>query len=134
MRLTPEEFKKIRTLHWTVREVGDKLYNTTSNETDTALFWFDFMRNIFAVKFAQQSGVQLITDFDQTQPVLLSDDLQLHLPPQLETAMYYCHNKTLPFIFSINITHTNVFIMGMAILTIILIIDISAKPSLPPFI
>lgn len=108
MILKEEEFQKIRPLEWTIREYGGELYNTLTNETDTRLFWYDFMRFVFAPKFSRQWGVTRIQSFDQTQPVLIDDNLSLRLPTELETAAYYADNTTLPMSFALPFTQTTV--------------------------
>lgn len=120
MRLTLDEFKKIRKLQWNLRSFGNKTYNTTINQTETQLFWLDFMRNVFAPKFKKQFGLTYISDFDQTQPVLLTDDLELKLPTQLETAMYFANNVTPPVTFAFNISQS--IVTGLAIVTLIIIL------------
>lgn len=96
MRLTGQEFARIRPLQWVLREYGGVAYNSPADQTSTRLFWLDFMRYVFAPKYAAQRGVTSINRFDTTQPVLLSDDLNLKLPTMLETAMYFANNQTLP--------------------------------------
>lgn len=96
MRLTGQEFARIRPLQWVLREYGGAVYNSPADQTSTRLFWLDFMRNVFAPKYAAQHGVTFINEFDTTQPVMLSDDLKLKLPTTLETAMYFANNQTLP--------------------------------------
>lgn len=96
MRLSRQEFARIRPLQWVLREYGGVAYNSPADQTSTRLFWLDFMRNVFAPKYASQRGVTSINEFDATQPVMLSDDLNLKLPTMLETAMYFANNQTLP--------------------------------------
>lgn len=96
MRLTGQEFARIRPLQWVLREYGGVAYNSLADQTSTRLFWLDFMRNVFAPKYAAQRGVTSINEFDTTQPVMLSDDMNLKLPTMLETAMYFANNQTLP--------------------------------------
>lgn len=134
MFLTKSEFDKIRPLQWCLKDFGGKLYNTTLSKTETELFWIDFMRHVFAPKFKQQFGVQSIPNFDQTQPVILTNDLELKLPDLLETAMYYGNNQTLPFSFSIDISHTFVFVVAMIIMFLLLIVAYLVKPSKSNFI
>lgn len=124
MRLTLEEFKRIRPLRWSLRSFGDKVYNTTINQTDTQLFWLDFMRLVFAPKFKKQYGVTNIASFDQTQPVLLSDDLELRLPTQLETAMYFANNDSVPMKFAFNISQMTIAIVAVLIIVLLIICNI----------
>ena len=103
MRLTKQEFARIRPLQWVLREYGGVAYNSPVDQTSTRLFWLDFMRYVFAPKYAAQRGVTSINGFDTTQPVMLTDDLNLKLPTMLETAMYFANNQTLPsqtFVFN----------------------------------
>lgn len=108
MILKKEEFKQIRPLEWTVREYGGVMYNTLADETDTRLFWYDFMRLVFAPKFSRQWGVTQVPSFDQTQPVLMDDNLGLRLPTELETAAYYADNTTLPMLFTLPFTQATI--------------------------
>lgn len=125
MKLSEEEFNRIRPLQWSLHSTVDKVYNTTTTPIETQLFWFDFLRLIFAPKFKAQSGITKITNFDATQPVLLSDDLELLLPSQMETAMYFADNmKKPPIKFSINITKIIILVVTITIIFIILGIDI----------
>lgn len=102
MILTEEEFSRIRPLKWIVRDIGtDRIINTTATSTDTQLFWLDFMRLVFAPKYKSQNSYTDINQFNINSSVFLSDDLELTLPQDLELAMYYANNKTLPFYFKI---------------------------------
>lgn len=121
MFLTRDEFKLIRPLQWTTREFGGRLYNTIINETETALFWYDFVRKVFAPRFARQWGVVNIANFDQTQPVLMTDALELKLPELLELAIYYTDNERAPFRFALRgIKQQYVLIVGLLALLILL--------------
>ncbi|KAI5630630.1 pif-6 [Venturia canescens] len=122
MKLTIEEFKRIRPLQWCLKEVDGKVYNTTINQTQTRLFWIDFMRLVFAPKYARQRGVTHIGDFEPDMPVLITNDLQLELPSVLETAMYYANNQTLPKIFSVSIPQLFILIIGIVFLLGILVL------------
>lgn len=124
MKLTIEEFNKIRPLQWHLKNYANKVYNTTANQTDTQLFWLDFMRLVFAPKFKSQYGITEITAFDQTQPVLLTDDLDLVLPTDIETAMYYANNKTLPCKFSINISMTLSVVIGIILIIVLVLLNV----------
>nr|WOJ45372.1 putative Ac68-like protein [Apis mellifera nudivirus] len=130
MLLTSQEFKLIRPLQWTTREFGGRLYNTIIDETETALFWYDFIRFVFAPKFKNQWGVVNIANFDQTQPVLLTDQLELKLPNLFELAVYYADNKKAPFYFALKgIRQIYVMIIGLIALLVILIISLIRKSS-----
>lgn len=96
MRLTNQEFALIRPLQWVLCEYGNVVYNTPVDQTSTRLFWIDFMRYVFAPKYGTQCGITSINDFDTTQPVLLSEDMNLKLPTILETAMYFSNNQRFP--------------------------------------
>lgn len=93
MKLTVEEFHRIRPLEWVIRSYGDnnKSYNSPVDMIETRLFWLDFIRNVFSPKFAAQRGITHIANFDLTQPVLLSDDLELRLPSVLESVVYFAN-------------------------------------------
>lgn len=121
MKLTLEEFKRIRPVQWYLKNYGKYVYNTTINQTETQLFWLDFMRLVFAPKFKTQFGITSLADFDITQPVLITDDLELKLPTQLETAMYFANNKTPPVNFSININQMLVMIVCIAIFIVLIV-------------
>lgn len=124
MKLTKAEFNMIRPLQWTLQNHGDKVYNTITNQDDIQLFWLDFLRLIFAPKFKQQVGVTYISEFDQTQPVLLTDDLQLTLPTQLETAVYFANNsESPPMEFKFNIAQRTVLIITIIIICLIVVLE-----------
>lgn len=123
MKLTNEEFKRIRQLQWGLNEIGGKMYNTPSDSSQTQLFWLDFMKLVFAPKFKKQFGITHIDHFDVTQPVLMEDNLNLKLPTQLETAMYYANNTTLPMKFSIGISQTITFIVALVVLVALIVLN-----------
>lgn len=89
MRLTLEEFSKIRELLWINKEFDGKFVYTLSDLTSTRLFWIDFVRHVFAPKFAGQDGVSKIENFDITSPVYIDESMDLKLPSILESAMYF---------------------------------------------
>lgn len=93
MHLSREEFKRIRPLHWSLRTINNRAWYTLSSTVETQLFWLDFIRLVFAPRFAQQETVQEIGDFDQRQPVLLSENLELVLPADMESATFYESNR-----------------------------------------
>lgn len=124
MRLTPEEFSRIRQLRWKTRYIGDKVYNTPSNDIETKLFWLDFMRLVFAPRYKTQYGITEIQKFDQTQPVLLTDSLELIVPTQLESAMYFSDNKKEPPVrFQIPVVQLFVLIVAIVVLAGIVVFD-----------
>lgn len=104
MFLTTTDFNKIRRINWKLQTIADKTYYTAVNEIDTYLFWFDFMRFIFAPKFKNQQGVSYIANFDTTQPVLLTTEFELKLPVLIESAIYYAENQNTkaPFSFAVS--------------------------------
>lgn len=124
MKLTIEEFNRIRPLQWHLKNYANRTYNTIVSQTETQLFWLDFMRLIFAPKFKNQYGITEISSFDQTQAVLLTDDLNLVLPVDIETAMYFANNKTLPFNFSLKISKTVVMIVGILLICILIVLNV----------
>lgn len=124
MRLTIEEFNRIRPLQWRIRQIGQRAYNTPVDQTETRLFWLDFMRLVFAPKFKSQFGITQITDFDTTQPVLLTNELEITLPPQIETAMYFANNKTLPIQFKFDMSQSTIVVIAIIILILILLFDL----------
>jgi hypothetical protein len=86
MILTREEFKLIRPISWTMKIINDIKYNTPIDSLNASIFWYDFMKYVFAPRFHSQTGVSKLQDFDiMEQPVLLTDDLDLKLPEQMET-------------------------------------------------
>ncbi|AUQ44018.1 putative Ac68-like protein [Esparto virus] len=122
MKLTLDEFNLIRPLQWTLVNYGNKVYNTTVDQIETQLFWLDFIRLIFAPKYKLQVGITSISNFDQTQPVLLTDDLELFLPTQLETAMYFANNqKSPPMRYALNINQLIILIIGIILMIILFI-------------
>jgi len=132
MKLSEHEFNLIRPLQWTLVNHGAKVYNTTANPTQTRLFWFDFMRLIFAPKFKKQYGITRVDNFDSTQPVLLTDDLELRLPTQIETICYFANNMdTLPMKFSTHITKSMTLIIAIILIILIIGCDIVFGQRLP---
>lgn len=123
MKLTLEEFRRIRPVHWSLKSFGKNVYNTTVNQTETQLFWLDFMRLVFAPKFKDQEGVPNISTFDITQPVLMTDDLHLKLPTLIETAVYFAENKTPPVKFAFGISQLTVFILTILVVVLIVIAE-----------
>jgi hypothetical protein len=122
MYLSIDDFNKIRPLQWTIRNYNDISYHTVATETDTQLFWADFLRTIFAPRYAQQNAILYIDKFDQTQPVLLTDSMDLLLPNDIEVAMYYSINRhEVPFQLMINVTMRTVLIVTIVIYIICLI-------------
>lgn len=122
MRLTVSEFNKIRPLHWKVQQIGNDVYYTVSNKTETQLFWMDFMRHVFAPKFKKQNGINTIYNFDQRQAVLITSDLELKLnDPVMEQVAYNAENLTLPFKFSFPIPQMVVMIVSIIIIIITVI-------------
>lgn len=100
------------------------VYNTPSNDIETQLFWLDFMRLVFAPKFKRQNGITEIQKFDQTQPVLLSDSLDLILPAQLESAMYYADNRSEPPMrFQVPVGQVFVLIVAFLLFAAIVVFD-----------
>lgn len=120
MFLTREEFERIRPLQWSLKNYGNKVYHTIIGRSEVQLFWLDFMRLIFAPKYRNQYGVLNIEHFDQTQPVLLSDDLELILPNDIDLAMYYANNTTLPMHFSVHMPQMVVFIMSLILFVVLI--------------
>lgn len=123
MKLTRSEFARIRPLHWQLKYVGNMVYNTPASDVETELFWLDFMRLIFAPKYKQQHGVTNIQNFDQTQPVLITDSLEILLPVQLETAMYYANNSTEPFRLRLPFSQLAVFVLAIIIMLTLVVFD-----------
>lgn len=121
MFLTRDEFERIRPLQWTLQNYGNKVYNTIGSRTETQLFWLDFMRLVFAPKYRKQYGIMTIQNFDKTQPVLLSDDLELIVPADIEMAMYYANNTTLPMNFVINTSQLVAMIVAFVAIAILII-------------
>jgi len=125
MYLTREEFDKIRPLQWTTRQYQDVLYNTPSTETDTALFWYDFMRYVFAPKFKRQWAITNLQRFDQTQPVLLTNDLRLKLPNSLETIVYFAdYRPEFPVTWSLPIKQFPVMLISCALIILLLLVSV----------
>lgn len=124
MKLTIDELNMIRSLRWTKREFGDDIYNTPINMTHTQLFWFDFFKYIFSKRFSQQYALTEINNFDISQPVLLSDDYELVLPPSLETVNYYYENKKeSPVRFSVNVLKIQVLIFSILALICLVVLN-----------
>lgn len=120
MFLTRNEFDRIRPLQWSLKNYGNEIYHTILDKTEIQLFWLDFMRLIFAPKYKNQNGVVNIENFDLTQPVLMSDEMELILPTDVNMAMYYANNTTLPMNFSINISQLTVMIASLVLFAILI--------------
>lgn len=125
MKLTLDEFKLIRPLQYRLQDYGNMTYYSPINQTQTQLFWLDFIRLIFAKKYAQQIGRNEINNFDQTQPVLLTDDLDLKLPSPLATVVYYADNKIAPKRFILNVNR-----LILVVSTIILILVVALMKNI----
>ncbi|AQN78601.1 ACH96202.1 Ac68-like protein [Kallithea virus] len=125
MKLSQTEFKLIRPLEWSLINHGEKVYNTTLDETQTRLFWLDFMRLIFAPRFKKQYGVTRIENFDDTQPVLLTDDLELLLPTQIETVCYFADNMdSPPMRFALPFNSITIIIITFILFACVLFVDV----------
>ena len=133
MKLSKADFAKIRPIEWIVKDVGGKLMNTPINQTFNQLFWLDFLRYVFAPRFKQQSGVNSVSSFDITMPVLITETMDLQLPTILETAIYYYENGERPPIeFKININQTLTMVIAILVLLCVLIFGCFVKPSNSP--
>lgn len=132
MILTKEEFKLLRPFNWTYRTYNSKIYNTIIGETQTRLFWLDFYRLIFAPKYAKQSGITSINDVDLTKPVLLSNELELIVSPELDAVAYFVDNADSPPIkFSTGLTQMPVLIVACVLLFILLIVTLIFSSRTP---
>lgn len=125
MKLQKEDLNLIRKLDWSITDYGNRTYNTVSTPSQTKLFWIDFLTLVFAPKFASQKGVTNISTFDTTQPVLLTDDLELVVPTPLDTAWYFAINQhDPPKTFVLNgINYISTFIITTIILIILVFIN-----------
>lgn len=95
MKLSVDEFKKIRTIQWSNRIMDDgTMYYTPIDEISTNLFNLDLLRLIIAPKFKTQQAVTNIPNFDPKQPVILLPNLELKVSPEVETAMYFANRST----------------------------------------
>lgn len=85
MKITEAEFQKIRPLQWSLKNFGDDTYYTVNNELDTQLFWIDFIKNVYAPRFANQRMITTINNFDYTQSVLFNTNTgEIILPSHLD--------------------------------------------------
>lgn len=116
MFLTRRDIEAIRPLEWELREFNGSLYYTLTAESQTRLFWYDFVRNVFAPRFAKQLAFTRILNFDQTQPVLINDKLELRLPPALETVVYFAENSRPPVRFVIPVSQN--VVLGAALVAV----------------
>lgn len=123
MFLTKTQFESIRQVSWKLQDFGDKTYYTTVSETDTYLFWFDFMRLVFAPKFKNQQGVSYIPNFDTSQPVLLTPDFELKLPTLIESAIYYAENQQYNAPISLDVSKNIVLLIAEMLLIVCLAIS-----------
>lgn len=126
MKLQKEDLNLIRKLDWSITDYGNKTYNTVSTASQTKLFWIDFLTLVFAPKFASQKGITNISTFDNTQPVLLTDDLELVVPTPLETAWYFAINQyEAPKTFNLKgVDYFTTFIITTIILVLLLLFNI----------
>lgn len=118
MKLTRDEFNRIRKLNWIKREYGSAVYNTPATNREIQLFWHDFMLYVFAEKFKKQKLYTKIFEFDNQQPVLLNDSLHITLPNQLESIAYFADNVSKPPY----LVQTNTYMFNSLLVSIILII------------
>lgn len=109
----------IRPLDWELRELNGVVYYTLSSDTQTRLFWYDFVRCVFAPRFAKQQAFPRLLNFDQAQPVLITDQLEIRLPPAMETVVYYAENRTPPARFEIPVSQN--MVLGVAVVAVALI-------------
>lgn len=122
MLLTTEEFFRIRPLTWKSTVVGGRIYHTTADAIDTRLFWLDFLRLVFTPKYRWQDGITKMSEFDIDRQVLLTDSLELMLPTEAETAMYYASNPTPPVVFEFShISQTVVLYVALSIIAMIVL-------------
>lgn len=119
MFLTRRDIEAIRPLEWELREFDGSLYYTLTSESQTRLFWYDFMRYVFAPRFAKQLAFPRILNFDQTQPVLINDKLELRLPPDLETVVYFAENRHPPVQFRIPVTQNTVLVTALVAVAVV---------------
>lgn len=125
MKLSLAEFKKIRTLHWRMQAIGDKVYYTVSTQIETQLFWYDFIRYIFVPRFKKQNMINTISNFDQSQSVYITSDLELQLAdPVMNLIFYYEENRTLPFKFFFPISQFIVLVIGITIIIITMLTNV----------
>lgn len=95
MKLSVDEFQKIRTIQWSNRIMDDgTMYYTPVDEISTNLFNLDLLRLIIAPKFKTQQAITNIPNFDPKQPVILLPNLELKVSPEVETAMYFANRST----------------------------------------
>lgn len=122
MKLTTDEFHRIRPLQWTTRVYGNKSYNTLVDSTETQLFWLDFMAHVFAPRFKSQSAISKITNFNTESPVMITDDLTLTLPADLASVIYYSDRERVrEFVFR-NIGIATVSVVSVILLLILLVV------------
>lgn len=122
MKLTTEQFMRIRPLSWTINSNSDIIYHTTDTPY---LFWYDFMRKIFGPDYySKQRTITRIVNFDMQQPVLIDNELNLLLPVDIETAIYAANNQTLPKpFFSIGLNKFMVLFVIIVLYAIIVLVD-----------
>lgn len=132
MKLTKTDFNKIRPLQWTLKEYGNQMYNTLVDIDETRLFWLDFIAHVFAPKFKNQHTITNIYNFDLEQPVLLTDSLDIVLPDELATVMYFSENTDNAKIFTLNfVTVKLVVIISLLVYAILTVFMIVKKKYTP---
>lgn len=127
MKLTKKEFEQIRPLMWYKQQFGYEVYNTTDTPQ---MFWFDFMKNVFAKYFKQQKAITQLSNIDVTQPVLMKNDLTLKLPLIMETVVYYAKNQQdLNVKCIINLSQKFILLFSLIIFVLLVFIKSYTKHS-----
>lgn len=119
MKLSAAEFELIRPVQWSLIPYANKSYYSVNNELDRRLFWNDFMKFVFAPKFAKQNIINVINEFDNTQSVLFDPDTgEIKLPPSLEVVNHATKIKSFePLQFPI----TTQFVLVIAIIVYLIL-------------
>lgn len=129
MKLSLKEFEMVnrKQYNWIQTTIGSRVYNTLTTSLETKLFWFDFLQFVFAPYFKEQRSITTLGAINLSEKVLMDNNLNVLLPPTLESVIYYGSNLYPPFKLdtkiSMNVTTTFFSILIIALLIVRLITD-----------
>lgn len=134
MKLTVEEFNTLRPIQWTSRvSLDNRIYYTAVNATYTRLFNLDLLRKIIAPKFASQMAIVRLNNYNIDRPIMLRPDLELELPDDVETAMYFAkaveNRDDLTKNYNSKVTMQTVNIVAAVLFAIIALISILVRAT-----
>jgi len=132
MRLTLEEFRRIRPVLWVRRDTqnGDYFY-TPADPLSRRLVNGDFIREIFAKRFASQHAITRLHNVNLEDDFIVFPDLRVRIGPSLQTAVYYAEkNKIQPVVVPVTMISALVCgIIGLFLLLIAHILNALRNPQ-----